>query len=137
MDNEIDDFNRRESYTRKVRTLSEDHSMNHSVHSDQPPFYKKKVRLDGDVILMEATWDQSRFLIIRQVIVTKEEDIIEDAVTIIMITITIDRICKNLKLKIIYIFSKNAKLKTDMLWKKCQSLYFNISNEKTNAKLTY
>ena len=82
----------------------------------------------GMVILMEATWDQSRFLIIRQVIVTKEEDIIEDAVTIIMITITIDRICKN------------AKLKTDMLWKKCQSLDFNISNisnEKTNAKLTY
>ena len=91
----------------------------------------------GMVILMEGTWDQSRFLIIRQVIVTKEEDIIEDAVTIIMITITIDRICKNLKLKIIYIFSKNAKLKKDMLWKKCQSLYFNISNEKTNAKLTY
>ena len=47
VDDEIEQHFRRESYPRRARprTLSEDHS---SIHSDQPPYYKRKVRVDDE-----------------------------------------------------------------------------------------
>ena len=49
VDNEFEEFNhphRKESYPRRVRprTLSQDNS----IQSDQPPYYKKKIRVDDE-----------------------------------------------------------------------------------------